>query len=258
VQFDRPFHLQSRAPRDAYAIYALEQPLAPGEVMTLTFSVSHATHGFRDGNELAQFAYNGTFFDAEFFPGVGYDQNFELDDPAAAAKSIWVRSRKWPPRRSGGVPRQLFTPNSDWITYHTVVSTSDDQIAIAPGYLQRDWHQDGRHFFEYSMGSLLTCSISTPISPAAMRSARRLHRPGPVNLEVYYDPRITAMTSMTCWRVARRARLLPGALQSLPVPAVPHHGVPALSFLRAVLLQHGAVLGSYRLHHAVAKPTMSI
>ena len=30
VQFDRPFHLVSRAPRDLYSIYALEQPLAPG------------------------------------------------------------------------------------------------------------------------------------------------------------------------------------------------------------------------------------
>ena len=41
VQFDRPFHLVSRAPRDLYSIYALDQPLAPGEVLTLTFRVSH-------------------------------------------------------------------------------------------------------------------------------------------------------------------------------------------------------------------------
>ena len=47
----------------------------------------------------------------------------------------------------------LFTTNADWITYRTVVSTSADQIAIAPGYLQRAWDQNGRHFYEYSMGS---------------------------------------------------------------------------------------------------------
>jgi hypothetical protein len=57
VQFDRPFHLVSRAPRNLYSIYALDQPLQPGEVLTLTFSVGHTTRGFRDGNELPEFAY---------------------------------------------------------------------------------------------------------------------------------------------------------------------------------------------------------
>ncbi len=32
------------------------------------------------------------------------------------------------------------------------MSTSGDQIAIAPGYLQRAWQQNGRRFYEYSMG----------------------------------------------------------------------------------------------------------
>ncbi len=81
VQFDRPFHVVSRSPRDLYTIYALEQPLAPGEVLKLNFAVSHTTRGFRDGNEPAQFAYNGTFFDAGYFPTIGYDQGFEIDDP---------------------------------------------------------------------------------------------------------------------------------------------------------------------------------
>ena len=53
----------------------------PGEVVTLTCTVSHTTHGFRDGNEPPEFAYNGTFFDAGFFPTIGYDQGYELDDP---------------------------------------------------------------------------------------------------------------------------------------------------------------------------------
>ena len=47
-----------------------------------------------------------------------------------------------------------FQPNdSNFITYHAVVSTSPDQIAISPGDLKRAWQQDGRKYFEYSMGS---------------------------------------------------------------------------------------------------------
>ena len=136
VQFDRPFHLVSRAPRDLYSIYALEQPLGPGEVLTLTFSVGHTTRGFRDGHELAEFAYNGTSFDAGYFPQVGYDQGFELDDPRRRREQKLGALEEMAPRGEPVHSRiNLFTTTSDWITYHTIVSTSGGQMAIAPGYL---------------------------------------------------------------------------------------------------------------------------
>src|SRR5579863_1726969 len=72
VQFDRPVHLVSSAARNIYSIYALDQPLAPCEVVTLPCNVGHQTRGFRDGNELPEFAYNGTFFDSDYFPYIGY------------------------------------------------------------------------------------------------------------------------------------------------------------------------------------------
>ena len=46
VSFDRPFHLVSQAPRDLYSIYQLEQPLEPGEVLTMTFHVETHDDGF--------------------------------------------------------------------------------------------------------------------------------------------------------------------------------------------------------------------
>jgi hypothetical protein len=189
VRFDRPFHLVRRAARDLYSIYALDQPLNPGEVLILTFSVDHATRGFRDGNEPAEFAYNGTFFDAGYFPLVGYDQNFELDDPRrrreqklGALEEMVVRGEPVHSRIN------LFTTNSDWITYHTVVSTTGDQIAIAPGYLQRAWRQDGRSFYEYNMGATHILDFYAYLS-ARFTTRKEVYSGtnGPVNLEVYYD-----------------------------------------------------------------------
>ena len=46
----------------------------------------------------------------------------------------------------------LFGADSNFVTYHSVVSTSPSQIAISPGDLKREWQQDGRRYFEYSMG----------------------------------------------------------------------------------------------------------
>jgi len=196
----------SRAPRDLYSIYALDQPLAPGEVTTLTFSVSHAAHGFRDGHEEAQFAHNGTFFDADFFPTIGYDANVELDDPRRRREEHLGPLVEMAARGDTARERlNLFTPNSDWITYHTVVSTSADQIAIAPGYLQREWEErrfaapgsvvsqkpetNGRRYYEYSMGSTHILDFFAYLSGRyAVRRETYAGAGGSVNLEVYYDP----------------------------------------------------------------------
>ena len=189
VRFDRPFHLVSRAARDLYSIYALERPLAPGEIVKLSFNVGHASHGFRDGHEEPEYAYNGTFFDAEQFPHVGYDANFELDDPRRR------REEHLPPlvemAARGDTTRDrlnLFTPSSDWITYHTVVSTSGDQLAIAPGYLARQWEQNGRRYYEYGMDSTHILDFFSYVSGRyAKRAATYEGMAGPINLEVYYD-----------------------------------------------------------------------
>ena len=190
VQFDRPFHLVSRAPRNAYAIYALEQPLAPGAAVTLSFSVRHVTRGFRDGNEPAEFAFNGSFFDAEYFPGIGYDAASELDDPRRRREQklgpLVDMAHRGDPLRSR---INLFTPNSDWITFHTIVSTSGDQIAIAPGYLQRQWQQGGRNYYEYSMGQTHILDFFAYLSGRyAVRKEIYAGKEGPVSLEVYYHP----------------------------------------------------------------------
>jgi ABC-2 type transport system permease protein len=190
VRFDRPFHLVSRTSRDLYSIYALDQPLAPGDVITLTFSVGHRTRGFRDGNELAEFARNGTFFDSGYFPQIGYDQNFEIDDPRRRREENLTPLEEMVPRGEPVHSRiNLFTENSDWITYHTVVSTSGEQTAIAPGYLVKSWQRDGRHFYEYSMGGTHILDFFAYLSGRYTTRKEIYSGPhGPVHLEVYFDP----------------------------------------------------------------------
>jgi ABC-2 type transport system permease protein len=190
IHFDRGFRLVSSAPRDIYSIYALDQPLAPGETLTLTCNVGHQTRGFRDGNELPEFAYNGTFFDSDYLPYIAYNPDVELDDPRRR------REEHLPPLKEmahRGEPahslNNIFPREADWITYHTVVSTSPDQIAIAPGYLQREWQADGRHFFEYSMGATHILDFFAYISARYQNRKEMYHGPnGDVALEVYYQP----------------------------------------------------------------------
>ena len=196
VHFDRPFHKVSTAKRDLYTIYALDQPLAPGEKLNMNFSVGYNSHGFRDGGERPELAYSGTFFDVGYFPTIGYDPNVELTDPRRRREEHLGPVTDLPQRGDPlGSRTNLFTKDSDWITYNTVVSTSDHdsegqpQIALAPGYLQRDWHQNGRHYFAYSMGDVKTLDFFAYVS--ARYNVKRDVFPGvngPINIEVYYDP----------------------------------------------------------------------
>ncbi len=190
VSFDRAFHLVSRAPRDAYSIYHLEQPLAPGDTLIMTFHVSHLSHGFRDGNEKPEFAYNGTFFDAGYFPFLGYNHDGEITDPRRRREFKLPVLEEMAER---GDPREsrvnLFIGDSDWITYHAVVSTSLDQIALSPGYLQKEWQQNGRRYFEYSMGATHILDFFNFVSARyKVRKEQYTGIGGPVSLEVYYDP----------------------------------------------------------------------
>ncbi len=186
VKFDRPFHLVSSSPRHMYAIYALDQPLAPEEKIELTFNVGYWSHGFRDGNEKPELAYNGTFFDSGYFPSIGYVQGTELDDPRRRREEHLGPLEEMAARGDADQSRyNLFSHDSDWIKYHTIVSTTADQIAIAPGYLKREWSEGGRHYFEYDMGDTPIANFYAYLS--GRYGVRREEYKG-VKLEVYYNP----------------------------------------------------------------------
>lgn len=192
VSFDRLSQRTLQGPRNSFSIYRFADPVEPGGLVTMTAKVSHTTRGFRDGNEPAQYAYNGTFFDnGGIFPSIGYQDGAELDDPRRRREEHLGPLHEMADRGDPVYSRQnLFTgQQADWITYHTVVSTTPDQIAISPGYLQREWTKDGRRYFEYSMGSTHIQDFFNYVSGRYQVRRDVYTGPnGPVNIEVYYDP----------------------------------------------------------------------
>ena len=186
LKFDRPFKQVLDDKEHFYAIYKLEKPLEPNEKLTMGFHAAFASHGFKDGNERAELAYNGTFFDQDYFPFVGYNQGIEIDDP------VRRREEKLPPLEEMAPPGDpyysnvnLFTTNSEWVTFHSKVSTSADQIAVAPGYLTRDWTENGRHYFDYNFGDT---RINNFYSFLSGRFAVKRDKWKNVDLVIYYNP----------------------------------------------------------------------
>jgi hypothetical protein len=186
LKFDRPNETKLADKKLGYWIFHLAQPLAPGDSLHLNFRAAYHAKGFRDGNERNEMAYNGTFFDRNYFPEIGYSSGVEIGDPARRREEKLPLLEELPPP---GDPQarniNLFTSDSNWTTFHCIVSTSPDQIAIAPGYLQREWNEKGRRYFEYGMGDT---RIANFYSFLTARYAVKRERYKNVNLEIYYYP----------------------------------------------------------------------
>ena len=186
VTFDRPATVTLSDAKLGFWTYHLATPLAPGSPIQIRFECAYENPGFRNNGEQAQFAYNGTFFDLDYFPSLGYNQGRELDNPVRRREAKLPAQEELPDRGDPyGMNTNLFSPASDFITYHTIVSTSPSQIAISPGYLAREWQQDGRSYFEYSMGST---RIQDFFNYNSGEYAVKHDTWNGVNLEIYYLP----------------------------------------------------------------------
>ena len=184
VSFDRASSTTLADTGHGFWIYHLATPLNPGESLQIRFQCGYENPGFRNANEQAEFAYNGTFFDRDYFPSLGYSPGRELDNPVRRREEKLGPLEELPDRGDAyGMNTDLFGADSNFVTYHSVVSTSPGQIAISPGDLKREWQQDGRRYFEYSMGSTKIQDFFSYISGDF--AIKRDNWNG-VKLEIYY------------------------------------------------------------------------
>lgn len=135
-----------------YTIYEFDHPLLPGDSVQMDFEVDFITEGFTEGATNTNVVYNGTFINNSYFPSFGYDDGIELgDDDKRREKDLPEKERMRERNDSLGRHINLVGDDADFIRFGITMSTSDDQIAIAPGYLQKEWTEDGRKYFRYEM-----------------------------------------------------------------------------------------------------------
>ncbi len=170
-----------------YRIYALDEPLEPGQTSAVSFELAVRNPGFVNSGSNTDVVENGTFINSfTYFPYVGYSTAAELTDPNERRKRDLP-----PPERmaaqsdSANLNRTYISGQGDWVVFHTVVSTSADQIALAPGYLEREWTEKGRRYFEYAMDAPILPFWSYLSADWAVRTDRWNDQ---VDIAVYYHP----------------------------------------------------------------------
>lgn len=138
---------------NGFQIYKLEKPLLPGDSIKMTMNIDYFPKGFKNSPSTA-IVYNGTFFNSQMLPGLGYNSSSELSDNTARKKyGLEKKERMASVNDSSALMNTYISNDADWINFECTVSTSNDQIALAPGYLQREWNKDNRKYFQYKMDS---------------------------------------------------------------------------------------------------------
>jgi hypothetical protein len=171
-----------------YRIYDLAAPLQPDETIEITFNSSYITKGFENDVSKPTIAQNGTFINnRDFLPVLGYFESYELTDKNTR------RSFDLPPKpRLPKLERPcgdacdvnyLTDGVADWVEVRTTISTSNEQIAIAPGSLEEQWEENGRNYYRYVVDHPSQDFYS--FMSAVYKVARREWEG--IDIEVYYD-----------------------------------------------------------------------
>ena len=170
-----------------FRILRLAQPMAPGARLPLDFTVDVRRPGFSNAGEADTINLNGTFFNnREFFPQLGYQSDFELTDRNERRKrGLGEPERMAKLEDKAARANTMFGAEADWISFDTTVSTSGNQIALAPGYLQRAWRENGRNFYHYKMDQKMMpffayLSANWQVKKGAWKG---------IPIEIYHDPK---------------------------------------------------------------------
>jgi ABC-2 type transport system permease protein len=172
-----------------YRIYHLPAPLKAGDSAELEVNSVITYHGFTNDMSGTEIVHNGTFYDGGL-PTIGYDADKELfsDEKRKKYKLPEKKDEYAPHGDPKGIRTLLFNKNADLITYDITVSTSADQMAIAPGYLTKQWKQNGRNYYHYVQKDPHIVLFYDVLSAryAVDHDAVTLYNKQPVNIDIYY------------------------------------------------------------------------
>ncbi|PPK94301.1 ABC-2 type transport system permease protein [Nonlabens xylanidelens] len=166
-----------------YRMYQFNEALQPGDTLIMKFTMHNEENRFMDNK--SPIASNGTFLNNSMYPSIGYNDAYELRNVKLREKYDLPPKDRLPAATSpGATDNNYIGGNSDWIDFEATVSTSPDQIAIAPGYLIKEWEENGQKYFHYKMDSKMLNFYS--FLSGRYEVVKEVHNG--VNLEIYHHP----------------------------------------------------------------------
>ncbi|RZJ69506.1 M1 family aminopeptidase [Flavobacterium sp.] len=170
-----------------YRIYDLAKPMQPGDSIQIKVSINKTSPGFENQVTFTKLTQNGTFFNSEdILPKFGYQREYEISDKNERAKLKLPKRQRRAKLDDNDLKARDNTyigNDSDWVNVTTTISTSENQIAVAPGSLKKEWKANGKRYFKYQLDHKALNFYS--FISADYEVARK--KWNGIDLEVYYD-----------------------------------------------------------------------
>lgn len=129
------FVLVDEDPYMKFKVFDLKKTLAPGDSLEFKFKVESIPNTLFERN--SGVLKNGTFMRDDILPRIGYIDGKEKSHPSdSSARDSNYQSR-----------------DTDYVNFRCIISTSKDQMAVAPGHLMADWTINERNYFHYETRS---------------------------------------------------------------------------------------------------------
>ena len=168
-----------------YRIYRLDAPMRAGEARSFAFRTRREQVGFRASGTETGLAPNGTDLNTlQLTPRIGMSDVGLIEDPAARRRYGLPEQRPFP--RLHDLAATKMTPSGDasWTTADITISTTADQIPIAPGKRVSERVQNGRRIARFMSDAPIKNHF--PIQSARYAVRRQTH--GGVEHSIYFHP----------------------------------------------------------------------
>ena len=160
-------------------LFKYNTPLQPNDSVKYTFKLKKEVKGYETDNSIVN---NGTYINrlGNFEPILGYTTGLEITNRIE--------------RKRRNLPKRIEEDNSEAhivledvkyekIRFETIISTSDDQIAISSGRLLKEWSKNNRNYYHYKSINKILPSIGYF---SAKYKTKKTNYKG-VSIEQYYD-----------------------------------------------------------------------
>ncbi|MEM1121925.1 MAG: M1 family aminopeptidase, partial [Bacteroidota bacterium] len=156
-----------------FDLLKLEQPLTSGDSLVMCFQNYSAPITALHIHEWVKS--NGTLIKDDIFPRLG-NWIFYM-------KSGGHNHDRPHPADSITVTHSFSARDADQVNFEAIVSTSEDQVAIAPGMLQKEWTENNRNYFHYKMSEKMSLLYLFVSGDYAVKKGQWQD----IDLAVYYD-----------------------------------------------------------------------
>ena len=173
-------------PAQGFYLYRLNEVLPPGATVKMSWHATRTNKGFVAANPDNELVANGTYLDTiGVMPIPGFDGGRRITDNALRRKYGLPSAPRTPKLGDPAYADRIGYGVDSRTTFEVVLSTNADQIAVAPGVLQKEWRQEGRRYFHYKAEEPILPNLSF----CSARYAIARDRWKDVALEIYYDPK---------------------------------------------------------------------